>query len=156
MSLQFKDKQTDLIKTYLVALKTDHFTSEISEDFLKEQVDNVKAAIPEKTDADTGKVGKIYSVSSARLTFFSVAELIMTLLSTMLTALGLLIMITGVLLITNVQLMNVEDREFQTGVLRAVGENRRGITQTMLMENVFQGIIGGILGLFGGLVPVSS
>ena len=151
MSLQFKDKQTDLIKTYLVALKTDHFTSEISEDFLKEQVDNVKAAIPEKTDVDTGKVGKIYSVSSARLTFFSVAELIMTLLSTMLTALGLLIMITGVLLITNVQLMNVEDREFQTGVLRAVGENRRGITQTMLMENVFQGIIGGILGLFGGL-----
>jgi len=151
MSLQFKDKQTDLIKTYLVALKTDHFNAEISKDFLKEQVDQVKAAIPEKTDPESGKTQKIYSVSSARLTFFSVAEIIMTLLSTMLTALGLLIMITGVLLITNVQLMNVEDREFQTGVLRAVGENRRGISQIMLIENVFQGIIGGIFGLFGGL-----
>lgn len=151
MSLQYKDKQTDLIKTYLVALKTDHFTSEISEDYLQEQVDIVEAKIPEKTDPETGNTKDIYSVSSARLTFFSVAEIIMTLLSTMLTALGLLIMITGVLLITNVQLMNVEDREFQTGVLRAVGENRRGITQTMLIENVFQGMIGGIAGLFGGL-----
>ena len=35
----------------------------------------------------------------------------------MLTALGFLIMLTGVLLITNIQLMSVEDREFQTGVL---------------------------------------
>ncbi|MCK5592923.1 ABC transporter permease, partial [Candidatus Bathyarchaeota archaeon] len=75
----------------------------------------------------------------------------MTLMSTMLTALGLLIMITGVLLIANVQLMSVEDREFQTGVLRAVGENRRGIFLSILIENLFQGIIGGILGLVGGL-----
>ena len=60
-------------------------------------------------------------------------------------------MVTGVLLITNVQLMNVEDREFQTGVLRAVGENRGGIFQSILIENVFQGILGGVFGLAGGL-----
>jgi len=151
MSLQDRQKETDIVKAYLVALKTDHFTSEISEDYLQEQVDIVKAAIPEHVDSVTGNTRKIYSVNSARLTFFSIAEIIMTLLTTMLTALGLLIMITGLLLITNVQLMNVEDREFQTGVLRAVGENRRGITLSMLIENVFQGILGGILGLFGGL-----
>ena len=151
MSLQDRQKETDIVKAYLVALKTDHFTSEISEDYLQEQVDLVKAAIPEHVDSVTGNTRKIYSVNSARLTFFSIAEIIMTLLTTMLTALGLLIMITGLLLITNVQLMNVEDREFQTGVLRAVGENRRGITLSMLIENVFQGILGGILGLFGGL-----
>jgi ABC-type antimicrobial peptide transport system permease subunit len=151
MSLQFRDKETDLVKAYLVALKTDHFTSEISEDYLQEQVDLAEAAIPENVDSITGYTQKIYSIASDRLTFFSIAEMIMTLLSTMLTALGLLIMITGVLLITNVQLMNVEDREFQTGVLRAVGENRRGITQSMLIENVFQGILGGIFGLVGGL-----
>ncbi len=151
LSLQDKHKITDRIKAYLVALQTDHFSSEISEDYLQEQVDIVKADIPEDVDPDTGEAQKIYSVDSARLTFFSVAEIIMTLLSTMLTALGLLIMITGVLLITNVQLMNVEDREFQTGVMRAVGENRRGITMSMLIENMFQGIIGGILGLIGGL-----
>jgi len=54
-------------------------------------------------------------------------------------------------LITNVQLMSVEDREFQTGVLRAVGENRRGIFQSIMVENLFQGVIGGILGFVGGL-----
>ena len=151
ISLQDRQKETDRVTAYLVALKTDHFTSEISKNYLQEQVDLVKAAVPEIVDPVTEETRKIYSVSSARLTFFSVAEIVMTLLSTMLTALGLLIMITGVLLITNVQLMNVEDREFQTGVLRAVGESRRGIAQSMLIENVFQGILGGIFGLVGGL-----
>jgi putative ABC transport system permease protein len=61
------------------------------------------------------------------------------------------IMMTGVLLITNVQLMSVEDREFQTGVLRAVGENRKGIFQSMIVENLFQGAFGGALGFVGGL-----
>ncbi len=151
VSLQDSERKTDIVKSYLVALKTGHFTSEINEDYLQEQVDKVEAAIPVKVDAATGNTQKVYIVESERLTFFSIAEIVITLLSTMLTALGLLVMITGVLLITNVQLMNVEDREFQTGVLRAVGENRRGIIQSMLIENVFQGIIGGILGLFGGL-----
>jgi ABC-type antimicrobial peptide transport system permease subunit len=151
MSLQYPQKELDLVTAYSVALKTDHFTSEISEDYLKEKVDTVEANIPENVDPTTGNTQEVYSVSSARLTFFSIAEIVMTLLSTMLTALGLLIMITGVLLITNVQLMNVEDREFQTGVLRAVGENRRGIFQSILIENMFQGILGGIFGLIGGL-----
>jgi ABC-type antimicrobial peptide transport system permease subunit len=151
MGLQYSQKELDRVTAYLVALKTDHFSSEISEEYLQEKVDVVKANIPENVDPTTGNTQKVYSVSSARLTFFSIAEIVMTLLSTMLTALGLLIMITGVLLITNVQLMNVEDREFQTGVLRAVGENRRGIFQSILIENMFQGILGGIFGLIGGL-----
>ncbi|HDQ06701.1 MAG TPA: FtsX-like permease family protein [Candidatus Bathyarchaeota archaeon] len=150
-SLQDPTRETDCVDAYLVALKTDHFTSEINEDYLRGKVDTVKANIPEKVDPATGNPQKIYSVTSARLTFFSVAAIIMTLLTTILTALGLLIMITGILLITNVQLMNIEDREFQTGVLRAVGENRRGIFQSLLIENMFQGILGGILGLIGGL-----
>jgi ABC-type antimicrobial peptide transport system permease subunit len=118
-SLEDVTHETDYVGSYLIALKTDHFTTEIDEAYLQEQVDLFEASVPEN----------VYSLESNRLTFFSIAEIIMTLLSTMLTALGLLIMITGVLLITNVQLMNVEDREFQTGVLRAVGENRRGIFQ---------------------------
>ncbi len=151
LSLQDREKELNRISAYLVALQTDHFISEISEEYLQEQVDIVEATIPETINPNTGNSEKIYRISSARLTFFSVADIIMTLLSTMLTALGLLIMTTGVLLITNVQLMNVEDREFQTGVMRAVGENRRGIALSMLVENVFQGILGGIFGLVGGL-----
>ena len=140
-SLEDAARETDCISAYLVALKTDHFTTEIDEAYLQEQVDLFEASVSED----------VYSVESNRLTFFSVAEIIITLMSTMLSTLGLLIMITGVLLISNVQLMNAEDREFQTGVLRAVGENRRGITQSMIIENMFQGILGGILGLAGGL-----
>jgi hypothetical protein len=151
VSLQDPIREKNRVTAYLLALKTNHFSSEIDEEYLQEQVDELEAAIPEQIDPFTGNSYKVYRVESPRLIFFSVAELIMTLMSTMLTALGLLIMITGVLLITNVQLMSVEDREFQTGVLRAVGENRRGIFRSILIENLFQGIIGGILGLAGGL-----
>ncbi len=151
LSLQDPQKQTDIVSAFLVAFKTNHFTSEIKEDYLKSKVTTLEQAIPTRADAQTGKVEKIYQVSSARLDFFGLAAFIITLLSTILTALGFLITLTGVLLITNVQLMSVEDREFQTGVLRAVGENRKGIFQSILVENLFQGIIGGLLGLVGGL-----
>jgi ABC-type antimicrobial peptide transport system permease subunit len=151
LSLQNPQKLTDKVSAFLVALKANHFTSEIKEDYLKTKVSLVEQAIPTQLNAQTGKAEKIYQVSSARLDFFGIAAFVITLLSTILTALGFLIMLTGVLLITNVQLMSVEDREFQTGVLRAVGENRRGIFQSILIENLFQGIIGGILGFIGGL-----
>ena len=151
LSLQDPQKQTDIVSAFLVALKANHFTSEIKEDYLKSKVNLLEQTIPTRVDVQTGKVQKNYQVSSARLDFFGLAAFIITLLSTILTALGFLIMLTGVLLITNVQLMSVEDREFQTGVLRAVGENRRGIFQSILVENLFQGIIGGVLGFVGGL-----
>ena len=151
LSLQDPQKQTDTVSAFLVALKANHFTSEIKEDYLKSQLTLLEQTIPTRVNVQTGKVQKIYQVSSARLDFFGLAAFIITLLSTILTALGFLIMLTGVLLITNVQLMSVEDREFQTGVLRAVGENRRGIFQSILVENLFQGIIGGVLGFVGGL-----
>ena len=151
VSLQDPKREKNRVTAYLLALKTNHFASEIDEEYLQEQVDELEATIPEQIDPFTGNSYKVYRVESPRLTFFSIAELIMTLMSTMLTALGLLIMITGVLLITNVQLMSVEDREFQTGVLRAVGENRQGIFRSILIENLLQGILGGIFGLIGGL-----
>ena len=47
-------------------------------------------------------------------------------------------MLTGMLLITNIQLMSVEDREFQTGVLRAVGDNRRGILKSVIVKTSFK------------------
>ena len=151
LSLQDPKKETDIVSAFLIALKANHFTSEIKEDYLKSRLKLLEEAIPTRVDSQTGEVQKIYRVSSARLDFFGLAGFMITLLSTILTALGFLIMLTGVLLITNVQLMSIEDREFQTGVLRAVGENRRGIFQSILVENLFQGIIGGLLGFVGGL-----
>ena len=167
LSLQDPKKETDIISTFLVTFKQDHFTSEINKDDLKSKVETLENTIPTKNDPQTGKPQKIYQVTSARLQFFDIASFIIQLLSTILTSLrsppihinskhnptslGFLVTLTGILLITNVQLMSVEDREFQTGVLRAVGENRRGIFQSMIIENLFQGIIGGLLGFIGGL-----
>ena len=151
LSLGDPRKNTDLVSTFLVSYKTDHFILEIDEDYLRNQLELVEDSIPEKVESDTGNAQKIYTVTSNRLDFISFADFFITLMSTMLTALGFLITLTGILLITNVQLMSVEDREFQTGVLRAVGANRGGIFQSIIIENLFQGLIGGILGLVGGL-----
>ncbi len=151
ISLQDPKHVTDIVSSFLVTYKGDHFVQEIDKDYLKDKVDSLKASIPQEVDAKTGISKEIYQVSSARLDFFGLAEFFITLMSTMLTALGFLIMLTGVLLITNIQLMSVEDREFQTGVLRAVGDNRKGIFQSIMIENLFQGIIGGLIGLLGGL-----
>jgi len=151
LSLKDPNKETDIISAFLVTYKSDHFILEIDEDFLRDKVDQVENSIPKKVNPQTGKEEKTYRVTSNRLDFITFAEFFITLMSTMLTALGFLITLTGILLITNVQLMSVEDREFQTGVLRAVGANRGGIFQSIIIENLFQGIIGGIIGLFGGL-----
>jgi len=151
LSLKDPIRETDIISTFLVSYKADHFILEIDKDYLRNKVEHLENSIPEQVDSQTGKTQKIYEVTSNRLNFIGFAEFFITLMSTMLTALGFLIMLTGILLITNVQLMSVEDREFQTGVLRAVGENRGGIFQSIIIENFFQGIIGGILGLIGGL-----
>jgi len=144
----FRNK--DIISAYLITFQTDHFDTPIKEDYLQKQFDDLEGAVPEKLVE--GKNASIYAVDSARLQYIKIIDLIFNMMSAFLNVLGLLIIITGVLLITNVQLMSVEDREFQTGVMRAVGEKRRGIFYSMLIETLFQGIIGGILGLFGGLV----
>jgi len=151
LSLKDPKGETDIISTFLVSYKADHFILEIDEEYLRNKLELVETSIPEEIDPQTGKAQKIYQVTSNRLDFIGFAEFFITLMSTMLTALGFLITLTGILLITNVQLMSVEDREFQTGVLRALGANRGGIFQSIIIENLFQGIIGGIVGLVGGL-----
>ena len=151
ISLKDPTRETDLISAFSVAYKTDHFIQEIEEESLKNKVKLLEDTIPIETDPLTGEEKKIYQVNSARLDFFGFASFFITLISTILTSLGFLITLTGILLITNIQLMSVEDREFQTGVLRAVGANRKGIFQSIMIENLFQGIIGGVIGWIGGL-----
>ena len=144
----FRNK--DIISSYLITFKSDHFEAPIEEEFLQTQFDNLEEALPKKLVE--GQETSIYAIDSTRLVYIRIIDLVFNMMSAFLNVLGLLIIITGVLLITNVQLMSVEDREFQTGVMRAVGEKRRGIFLSMLIETLFQGIVGGILGLFGGLL----
>ena len=127
VSWQDPFRNTDIVETYLISLKSNHFAEEIEEDVLQEQVDNLLEVTPEVIDPMSGLSQKIYNINSFRLQFFGIAVFFITLLNAFLTTLGLLIMITGLLLITNVQLLAVEDKQFKTGVLRAIGEKRMGI-----------------------------
>ncbi|PWI48054.1 hypothetical protein CEE45_08500 [Candidatus Heimdallarchaeota archaeon B3_Heim] len=150
ISLQDPLRNKDVIGAYLIAYQTDHFTTPIDEALLQERFDALEEILPVKMVND--QEVNVYAIDSARLLYVGIIDLIFTLMSSFLNVLGLLIIITGILLITNVQLMSVEDREFQTGVLRAVGEKRGGIFRSMLFETLFQGVFGGIFGLAGGLI----
>ncbi|MFX0015839.1 MAG: FtsX-like permease family protein [Promethearchaeota archaeon] len=144
------NRTTDFIGSYVITLQTDHFSNPIDRDYLEDHFNALEEAVPEILIDD--ELVKIYAIESARLQYIVLIDLIFNMMSAFLNVLGLLIIITGVLLITNVQLMSVEDREFQTGVMRAVGAKRQGIFTSMLFETIFQGVFGGIFGLIGGLI----
>src|SRR3989304_8417232 len=102
VSLQDPKQETDIVSAFLVAYKADHFIQEIDKDYLKTKLDSLKTVIPTAIDPKTGESKEIYKVSSARLDFFGLAAFFITLMSTILTSLGFLIMLTGGLLITNI------------------------------------------------------
>ena len=63
---------------------------------------------------------------------------------------GALIIFAGILLLVNIQLIQVEDRINQLGILRAIGSRRREIIQLFLIESVVLGVFGSFLGVAGG------
>ncbi len=63
---------------------------------------------------------------------------------------GALIIFAGILLLVNIQLIQVEDRISQLGILRAIGSRRREIVSLFLIESVVLGIFGSLLGVAGG------
>ncbi len=65
---------------------------------------------------------------------------------------GSVIILCGLLLIINIQLMTVQDRKVQTGIMRAIGMKKRQVTNSFLLEFLFMGLIGGVLGLIGGVI----
>ncbi|MFX0117537.1 MAG: FtsX-like permease family protein, partial [Candidatus Hodarchaeota archaeon] len=64
---------------------------------------------------------------------------------------GVVVILAGLLLITNIQLMNMEERELQIGMLRAIGAKKRDIFTSYSIETLLSGAIGGIFGLFIGM-----
>lgn len=63
---------------------------------------------------------------------------------------GALIIFSGVLLLVNIQLIQVEDRVQQLGILRAIGSRRREIVRLFLVESFILGFLGSFLGIGGG------
>lgn len=144
-------RNTDILDSYVISLKGDHFNNDIDYDYLKSSVEALSVAVPFINDPENPEsMIPYYAIMSERLLYRDIIDFMFVMLNAFLTALGLLIVATGLLLITNIQLMAVEDREFQTGVMRAVGEKRLGIFVSNLVESIFQGVFGGLIGLLGG------
>ncbi|MHA2250420.1 MAG: ABC transporter permease [Candidatus Kariarchaeaceae archaeon] len=64
---------------------------------------------------------------------------------------GSVVIISGLLLITNIQMMSLKEREQQIGMMRAIGAKKNEILKSYLMENIVLGIFGGLLGLIFGI-----
>ncbi|MFX1512434.1 MAG: ABC transporter permease [Promethearchaeota archaeon] len=106
---------------------------------------------------ETGENGIIapkrhFFIFNNRITTLDMISSIMSSLSEILWIFGSIVMFCGLLLITNIQLMSVEEREMQTGVMRAIGTKKRQILATFLVEFVILGFVGGFLGIFGGIL----
>ena len=116
-------------------------------------VNNIEYAISQSPDFQNVSGGAgAFHVNTERQAITDTAISLAVALSSFMTILGYLIIFAGLLLITNIQLMNVEERESQTGIMRAIGTKRRQIITSNLTEFVITGFIGGILGLFGGFI----
>lgn len=63
---------------------------------------------------------------------------------------GALIALAALLVIVNIQSMALQAREKETGIMRAIGANRRQLIFTNLSESLFLGVIGSFAGLAGG------
>ena len=64
---------------------------------------------------------------------------------------GLLIIFAAILVIINIQALSFEEREKNTAILRAVGSNRGQVVLYYLIESLFTGIAGAILGFSIGI-----
>jgi len=65
---------------------------------------------------------------------------------------GSFVIISGIILIVNIGLINVEERKRNIGILRAVGMKRKQVTTTFLAESVLLGVAAAFLGVLIGIV----
>ncbi|MBN1329023.1 MAG: FtsX-like permease family protein [Candidatus Heimdallarchaeota archaeon] len=65
---------------------------------------------------------------------------------------GSLIIISGVMLILNITLMNIDERQRSIGIMRAIGMSRKQLLTTLITESLILGGFGSLLGLGGGIL----
>ncbi len=65
---------------------------------------------------------------------------------------GSLIIISGIMLILNITLMNIDERQRSIGIMRAIGMTKTQLLVSLLTESFVLGGLGSLLGLLGGVV----
>ncbi len=70
---------------------------------------------------------------------------------TFLNIMAFMIILAGILLISNIQIMSVEDRQVQIGILRALGATKGEVVVLFFLESLVLGVIGSFIGYFLGI-----
>lgn len=119
----------------------------------KEEAEEALSNIEAATDTDvTHYDSTFFYYSNTKYNIKEAIDNLIDSLDQMLTIFGSLIVLAGLLLIVNIQLMSVEEREQQVGILRAVGTQRGQILGTTVIEVLLLGLIGSFLGIIGGIL----
>ncbi|MHA1911237.1 MAG: FtsX-like permease family protein [Candidatus Kariarchaeaceae archaeon] len=93
----------------------------------------------------------VWHMSKDRVNTIEMIDDVMDSMVQMMNVFGTLIIAAGLLVIVNIQLMSIEEKENQTGVLRAIGTRKGVIIFSSLIENTFLGVIASGIGLLGGI-----
>jgi ABC-type antimicrobial peptide transport system permease subunit len=93
-----------------------------------------------------------FIIINTRITTSNMVAAMMNNLGQILWIFGSIIIFCGLLLITNINLMTVEEREAQTGIMRAIGTKKRQVLGSYVTEFITLGFLGGFLGIFGGIL----
>ena len=100
--------------------------------------------------ATTVNGASILIFSTDRISIKDYATTLATSLNMLMTIFGSILIIAGLILIVNIQLMTIDNKEKEIGIQRAVGTQARQIIYSNLTEFVIIGIAGGLVGIFGG------
>jgi ABC-type antimicrobial peptide transport system permease subunit len=95
---------------------------------------------------------ELFVVTDIRSSLHTQVELAADSLELLLNGFGAIIILAGILVIVNIQSMALASREQETGILRAVGAKKGQIIRLNLIEAVFLGIIGSVIGMGGGIL----
>ena len=90
--------------------------------------------------------------STDRITIKDLGKTLADALGNLLSIFGSILILAGLILIVNIQLMTVENKEKQIGIQRAVGTKNYQIILSNLTEFVINGLVGGLLGILGGIL----
>ncbi|MCG3218875.1 MAG: FtsX-like permease family protein, partial [Candidatus Heimdallarchaeota archaeon] len=93
----------------------------------------------------------VWHMAQERVDTIEMIDDVMDSMVQMMNVFGTLIIAAGLLVIVNIQLMSIEEKENQTGVLRAIGTRKGVIIFSSLIENTFLGMIASFIGLLGGI-----
>ena len=114
---------------------------------------NVTTMLEEKLVADLGaEDGGKYNVAPQKHEAFREVAASIKSFRIVLYVFGSLIIISGILLILNITMMNIDERQRSIGILRAIGMTQKQLLTTLITESVILGGIGSLLGVGGGLL----